>query len=287
MENETSPSIVADAGAGDVAQLVGREHPPSTVGCDESKPPHRWRDVIKVHPAAELFPKISAAELSDLGADIKAHGLKAPVTLMRPRDGGEIQLLDGRNRLDAMELVGLPILGEDRSLAVLQVVIDESGDFDPFAFVVSANIRRRHLDNKQKRELIAELLKQTPGRSDSAIAKVAHVDHKTVAPVRATLAAKREIPHSAERTEADGKKARGRKPSATPKTPASQARAKAISSFATLLQGNLLETLDDLGRMLSDQSSKIETIPAEKRIALARRYIDALGIDPADLGSTR
>ena len=30
-----------------------------------------WRDVLKVHPAAELFPLMSDAELKELGEDIK------------------------------------------------------------------------------------------------------------------------------------------------------------------------------------------------------------------------
>jgi hypothetical protein len=34
-----------------------------------------WRDQIKLHPAADLFPMMSPDELKTLGEDIKANGL--------------------------------------------------------------------------------------------------------------------------------------------------------------------------------------------------------------------
>jgi hypothetical protein len=52
---------------------------------------------------------------------------------------------------------------------------------NPFAFVVSANIHRRHLTTAQKGELIEGLLGAKPEQTDRAIAKVAMADHKTVA----------------------------------------------------------------------------------------------------------
>src|SRR6516164_6629030 len=60
-----------------------------------------WRDVLPVHPAAELFPLMSIAELRELGEDIKRRGLLQPIAFFRNK------LLDGRNRLDAMQLVGI------------------------------------------------------------------------------------------------------------------------------------------------------------------------------------
>src|SRR5262249_42349768 len=66
-----------------------------------------WRDTLPIHPAAELFPLMSPAELRALGDDIKKNGLKIPVTVWK--GSGPLQLLDGRNRLDAMEAVGIRI----------------------------------------------------------------------------------------------------------------------------------------------------------------------------------
>lgn len=76
--------------------------------------PVSWRDVIKVHPACELFPPMSAEELLALGEDIWTSRLRVPVILLYPgkmRDHRKLRLpmkdallIDGRNRLDAIEL---------------------------------------------------------------------------------------------------------------------------------------------------------------------------------------
>jgi hypothetical protein len=43
-----------------------------------------WRDQIKVHPAADLFPMMSPDELKTLGEDIKANGLAHQIVLWTP-----------------------------------------------------------------------------------------------------------------------------------------------------------------------------------------------------------
>jgi hypothetical protein len=42
-----------------------------------------WRDVLAVHPAADLFPKMTTDELRALGEDIKATGMKVPITTIQ------------------------------------------------------------------------------------------------------------------------------------------------------------------------------------------------------------
>jgi hypothetical protein len=59
-----------------------------------------WRQYVAVHPAAELFPLMSAAELKELAADIEKDGLRIP-TVMWPNSDRKLLLIDGRNRLDA------------------------------------------------------------------------------------------------------------------------------------------------------------------------------------------
>jgi hypothetical protein len=82
---------------------------------------------------------------------------------------------------------------------------------DAIAYVVSRNIYRRHLTAEQKRELIANLLKATPEKSDRQIAKTVKVDHKTVASVRAEKEGRGEIPHVAKRQDAKGRQQPARK----------------------------------------------------------------------------
>jgi hypothetical protein len=52
--------------------------------------PKSWRDVLKIHPAAELFPRMSPDDLRALGEDIKANGLKSPIVMWKPGYCGDI-----------------------------------------------------------------------------------------------------------------------------------------------------------------------------------------------------
>jgi hypothetical protein len=139
-----------------------------------------WRDVLPVHPAAELFPLLSDEERRELGEDIKANGLLTPVVPFRNN------LLDGRNRLDAMEVIGIKftIWREDKNrfeLETADIKLPWSGgsvqlndDADPYAYVVAANLRRRHLTSEQKRELRA-LLRDPRGAPSTPLGAV--LDH--------------------------------------------------------------------------------------------------------------
>lgn len=93
-----------------------------------------------VHPAAELFPMIEGDEFDELVADIDKNGVIEPVWLT---PAGE--LLDGRNRVKAAEKVGAT--WQTRTY---------TGD-DPIGFVVSQNLRRRHLNTGQKAFLGLEI----------------------------------------------------------------------------------------------------------------------------------
>jgi hypothetical protein len=82
---------------------------------------------------------------------------------------------------------------------------DSSDVADPYEYVLSANLLRRHLTAEQKRELIAKVLKANPGKSNLQIAKQVKADDKTVASVRADMVARSEIPNVEVRTDARGR----------------------------------------------------------------------------------
>jgi hypothetical protein len=144
---------------------------------------------LKFHPLAGIFPLMEGAEFGALVADIKANGLHYPVILY---DG---KILDGRNRYRACLAAGFEpaVRNGDNWIG------------DPASFVISRNIHRRHLTAKQRRELIAKLLKAAPEKSNRQIAETAKADDKTVATVRHDLEATAEIPQFEKTVGADGK----------------------------------------------------------------------------------
>jgi ParB-like chromosome segregation protein Spo0J len=142
----------------------------------------------KYHPAADIFPLMEGDEFNDLVRDIKTHGLLQPIV----RHHGLI--LDGRNRDRACAAAG-----------VTPEFIDRDDITDPVAYVISANIKRRHLTNKQKRKLIVRLLQADPTKSDRQIAATMGVGHQLVGFVREEQEANRMIHPVAATTGADGR----------------------------------------------------------------------------------
>jgi hypothetical protein len=144
---------------------------------------------FEIHPAAALFPFMSRAELKELAADIEKHGLQELIS----RDKAGL-VLDGRNRLEACHKAGV----EPR---FVEVVVD-----DPVAFVISRNIRRRHLSPYRKRELIGKLLKMKPDASDRQIAKQTNASPTTVGTVRKEQEAAGDVSKLDTRTDTKGRK---------------------------------------------------------------------------------
>jgi hypothetical protein len=172
---------------------------PATKTATDSSAPS-WRDILPIHPAAALFPRLSRDELRALGEDILENGQRVPIALWKERTELPPSLLDGIGRLDAMEAVGLHVEvnffgspqgpthvslyywhpgGERTRIATTDIVGD-----DPRAYVISANIRRRHLSIEDKDRLIVQLLKADPTKSNRIVAKLTDTSHPHVAKVR-------------------------------------------------------------------------------------------------------
>jgi hypothetical protein len=211
-----------------------------------SKEPFDWRAHLKVHPATDLFPLLPPDELQALADDIVANGMLERVYL--DADG---RLLDGRNRLDALALLGeleatpegnnVRLRGTDKPL----LAWGYRGD-DPHAVVLSLNIHRRHLTAKQKREVIAKVLKAKPGASNNSIAKQVKADDKTVAKVRRDLESTSEIPKLEKTVGADGKERKQpatRPKKAKPDTAATTTNTAPKTKTATA-SDNALESFD-------------------------------------------
>jgi DNA-binding Lrp family transcriptional regulator len=155
----------------------------------KTKPSPSWRDALPVHPAAELFPRMSEVELAALGKDIKMNGLTSPIVLWSDGRSPE-RLLDGRSRLDAIEIAIGPVeiaassltAGKDFLAVNKVIVLDRS--VDPYAYVISANIHRRHLSIEDKDGLIVKVLQADATKSNRQVAKMVKASHPHVAKVR-------------------------------------------------------------------------------------------------------
>jgi ParB-like chromosome segregation protein Spo0J len=133
-------------------------------------------ETLKFHPLAEIFPLIEGAEFDDLVAD-NVNGLHEPIVVL------DDLILDGRNRYRACLIAGVEPL-----------FMPYRGD-DPVSFVISRNLRRRHLDESQRATVAAKLATLQDGQRADLVeglpigraAKLLKVGERSVARAREVL----------------------------------------------------------------------------------------------------
>ena len=91
---------------------------------------------MEVHPLTNIFPPMSVDEYAELKADIAANGLREAIWTWRGK------IVDGRNRHRACQELGISARFREW---------DGKGEI--LAFVVSLNLRRRHLSESQRAEI--------------------------------------------------------------------------------------------------------------------------------------
>ncbi|MCW2902234.1 MAG: hypothetical protein JWO67_4499 [Streptosporangiaceae bacterium] len=106
---------------------------------------------VRVHPAAELFPLLQGAAFTELVNDIREQGLRDPIVFTP--DG---QLLDGRNRYRACRKIRdeEPMRRTEHS--------------EPWAYVISTNMHRRHLSESQRAMIAAKIADRHEGQRGPA-----------------------------------------------------------------------------------------------------------------------
>jgi hypothetical protein len=111
---------------------------------------------LEFHPLAELFPLVEGEEFAELVADISEHGLHEPIVLYEDR------ILDGRNRYRACLESGV------------EPAFETYTSNNPLGYVISLNLRRRHLDKSQRAMVAAKLATMGRGRpsKNSPIGKI-------------------------------------------------------------------------------------------------------------------
>lgn len=100
---------------------------------------------VKFHEYANLFPQIEGQAFRDLVEDVRAHGVREPIVFLNGA------ILDGRNRYLAA-----------REAAIEYPRMEYVGD-DPLGFVISKNLKRRHLNESQRAAVAAKLAKMPQG----------------------------------------------------------------------------------------------------------------------------
>ena len=102
--------------------------------------------MMEFHPVSDIFPMMHPEAFEELAEDIKQNGLLTPIVTY------ENKVLDGRNRLKACAKTGV----EPRFEAY-------AGD-NPLSYVVSLNLKRRHLDESQRAMVSARLATLADGQ---------------------------------------------------------------------------------------------------------------------------
>ena len=95
---------------------------------------------LESHKFANIFPMVEGEQSEQLKEDIKEHGLLQPVVLF------EGKILDGRNRYRACKEIGI------------KPKIKNYEGNDPLSFVISGNLKRRHLTKDQRAVIAQEVM---------------------------------------------------------------------------------------------------------------------------------
>jgi len=119
--------------------------------------------LLKPHPLANCFPRITPEEQKELNEDIRKNGLIETIVLH------EGMILDGRHRYQSCLLTNT------------KIATKEYQGKDPAGYVISANIKRRHLEKGQRAMIAATIANLTKGRPEIKSANL---------PIKQTEAAK-------------------------------------------------------------------------------------------------
>jgi hypothetical protein len=169
-----------------------------------------WAD-LPVHPAADMWPRMSDEQIAELAKDIQENGLLMPVIVFEDNSEEPNGVkgpfprykLDGRSRDAALRLLGItdPDFGIKGGMggwnidkvrvvkAMKQSLVFGSAglsapcwevDVDPYAYVLTANAHRLHLNSEQKRQAIEAYRKVNPTASNRQVARATGTSPTTV-----------------------------------------------------------------------------------------------------------
>lgn len=221
--------------------------PPTTTAV---RPPH--------HPVAAKFPLLEGDEALELRADLQAHGLREPIVLDAPlAEGGRI--LDGRNRERQCILAGVPVRYE-----VFRGP-------DPIGYIISKNIKRRHLTASQRALLGAELIplyeaeaeeRKQKALREANLRRAVRARPDKEAPTEAKLEV--EGAPSAETPTADAGRARDKAAAAVGASPRSVERARVVAEQGAPELRDAVQA----GTVTVGAAAELATLPKEEQARL-------------------
>ena len=142
---------------------------------------------LKIHPVADLFPRMGEKEFQALVEDLRKNGLLEPIKLDKTGEW----ILDGRHRHQGCPLAGV----EPRYVA-------RDGESSDVEYVLSLNLHRRHM-NESQRAMVAAKIRETmslgevganlrPGRSANRAGFMLNVSARSVLAASKVLRSGRE-----------------------------------------------------------------------------------------------
>lgn len=129
-----------------------------------------------------LFPDLTPEEDAALGMSIQQLGVREPLLLDQ-----DLEIMDGRHRLrwcHKLKITKIPCRVEGGNLT----------DEDKRHLIIAVNLHRRHLNRKQRREILRNELFRAPDLTSGYLAELCGVDKNTATKVRSEMLAAGEIP---------------------------------------------------------------------------------------------
>lgn len=150
-------------------------HAKKTIGVSKTRPPNEatplgtptkpkappiadpytpWRERYSVYKAADYYPMVSDQELEEIATSIEQNGLIHPIQVWASPDAPSAKpvLLDGRNRLDAIDRLYKAGRRYEESPRIEQVHTES-----PEAYIRAANHLRRHLAKAERARINVKL----------------------------------------------------------------------------------------------------------------------------------
>ncbi|MBN1667619.1 MAG: ParB/RepB/Spo0J family partition protein [Anaerolineales bacterium] len=237
----------------------------------EEKPttPEDGRSVLLEVPLEKIHPNprqprvnFDTAELADLAASIREHGILQPLIVTRSEEGDHYTLIAGERRLLAAEQAGL---------MQVPVILKEASDQDRLELALIENVQRANLSPLETAEAYRQLADEF-GLSHQEIAKQVGKNRPTITNTLRLL----NLPPSVQSALAEGKISEGHA-RALLALSSNQAQAAALQ---TILEKDLnVRQTEELVRKLSGTkvAAKTKAAPAPEVTAIEERLRLSLG----------